>query len=157
MWQIQRQGNDIIVKNVDITCWGGGNDAGDGGQTESGILNDGSDPNLLGCALPIRSTENATRMSPLADAQTAHIPWGTTVHFWKGSDEYDPANSIDTVLIDNGPDFEKYPNHAGDLTVAAAQFFSPQISIYQIANKFSAILNYRIINAAMYCNIATST
>lgn len=155
MFKVEFQNGDVVVRNVIITSFGGGHDSGDDGQTESEVLNDGSDPKLLGCALPIRSTENATRMSPLADAQKAHIPWGTIVRFWKGNDEFDPENSIETVLIDNGPDVSKYPTHAGDLTVMAANFFAPQIPIPKIANEFEAILSYRVIGGAAYCNIAT--
>lgn len=151
MFKIEFQGNDVIVRNVIVTCFGGGSDKGDDGKTESGVMNDGSDPNLLGCALPIRSTENATRFSPLADAQKAHIPWGTIVHFWKGSDE---STGIDTVLIDNGPNVAKYPTHAGDLTVAAAHFFNSTMPLSELANNFESILSYRIVNGAKYCNIA---
>ena len=148
MFQIEKDGDDIVVRNVVVTAFGGGHDLGDNGRTESGIMNDGSNPKLLGCALPIRSTESATRNSPLACATKPHIPWGTKVLFWGGHIE--EADAIETALIDNGPDVLRYPTHAGDLTVYAAGQFNPLIPITKMANNFMAILSYRIIGGAKY-------
>lgn len=147
MIQPEIQGADIIMRNVIVTCFGGAHDLGDNGQTESGVLNDGSDPNLMGCALPIRSTEKATRNSPLANANKPHIPWGTEVRFWRGDVE---KAVISTKLIDNGPDVATYPTHLGDLTEAAAAKFSPNIPRDKLANGFSAVLSYRVIGGAKY-------
>lgn len=58
MFPIEIDGDDVVVRNVTVTCFGGDHDAGDNGETESGILTRGA-PDLLGCALPIRSTERA--------------------------------------------------------------------------------------------------
>jgi hypothetical protein len=145
----QIQGQDVVVTTpVVVTCFGGGYDTGDDGQTESGVLNDGSNPNLMGCALPVRSTEASTRPSPFADPNKPHIPWGTTVLFWSGTDE---SKAISTKLIDNGPDVAKYPTHWGDLTVkAAAHFAGPNFPTDQLANNWNAVLSYRIVGGAPY-------
>ncbi len=149
MFKIQIDGPDILVRNVIVTSFGGGHDSGDDGRTESGVMNDGRDPNLLGCALPIRSTEKATNKSPLASRLKTHIPWNTEVRFWQGEDE---ITGIITRLIDNGPDVSKYPTHAGDLTVYAAHFFNPAIPVRDMANRFEMILSYRIIGGAAFVN-----
>lgn len=140
-------GKDIIMRNVIVTCFGGKFDLGDNGQTESGVMNDGRDPNLMGCALPIRSTEKATRNSPLANASKPHIPWGTEVRFWRGNDE---KLAISTKLLDNGPDVASYPTHLGDLTEAAAAHFAPNMPRNKLANGFSAVLSYRVVGGAKW-------
>jgi len=142
-WVAQIDGDDIVVGNVLVTAFGGGNDEGDDGQTESGVMNDGSNPNLMGCALPIKANEAATKNSPLAFKPP--IPWHTKVRFWRGEDE---TSAIETELIDNGPNVLKFPDHAGDLTVAVAHKFAPVIALKDLANNFEMILSYRIIGGA---------
>lgn len=144
-WTAETDSDDIVVRNVKVTAFGGGNDAGDNGQTESGVLNDGSNPSLMGCALPIKANESATKNSPLAF--TPHIAWHTKVRFWQGQAE---SAAIETELIDNGPDVQRYPDHAGDLTVAAAQKFAPSIPLKDMANKFEMTLSYRIIGGKKF-------
>ena len=144
---IEIDGNDIVVRDVIVTSFGGGHDPGDDGQTESGVLNNGSNPYLLGCALPIRSTEAATAPSPFSDPNKPHIPWGTKVLFWSGNDE---SEAVETELIDNGPDVAKYPNHAADLTVYAASKFNSSIPIDRMADDFEATLSYRVVGGAPF-------
>jgi len=147
-WFAVIDGDDIVVRKVIATAFGGGHDAGDDGQTESGILNDGSNPTLMGCALPIRSIEKATAGSPLAFAG-AHIPWGTLVRVWREVDGEDTA--ITVQLIDNGPNQEECPTHGIDLTVYAASHFALTIPIHLIANDWEATgFSYRILGAAKY-------
>ena len=148
MFKIEIDGEDVVVRKVIVTCFGGGDDPGDDGKTESGVMNDGSNPTLLGCALPIRSGEAATRQSPLACSTKPHIPWGTVVKFWRGDNEN--ANPVYTTLIDNGPDVQKYPTHAGDLTVHAASLFCPSIPRSALSNDFEQTLSYRISGGAKY-------
>lgn len=147
MFTIEIDGADVVVRNVTVTCFGGDYDTGDNGETESGVRTRGN-PGIMGCALPIRSTEAATRRSPLANACKPHIPWLTEVHFWgNGIPESDP---VICRLLDNGPDVSRYPTHAGDLTPAAAAKFAPHIPLERIANEFEATLSYRIIGGAQY-------
>jgi hypothetical protein len=151
-WTALVDGDDIVVRNIIATCFGGGHDAGDNGQTESGVHNDGRDPSLLGVALPIRSLERATAGSPLAFPR-AHIPWLIKVKVWKESDGEDTA--IICAQIDNGPDVLKYPTHALDLTVAGAHHFAPSIPLHDLANEFELSgLSYRIVGAAQYAPTA---
>lgn len=148
-WTYQIDGNDIVVRNVIATCFGGKFDAGDNGQTESGILNDGSDPNLFGVALPVRSTEAATRPSPLADPVKPHIPWRSSVMVWRESEGEQTA--IECELIDNGPDVAKYPTHALDLNPNVAHAFAPDFPVEKLANEWEGQgFSFRVIGGAAY-------
>lgn len=145
-WTAEIVGNDLVVRSIRATCFGGRYDAGDNGQTESGILNDGSNKLLL-CALPIRSIEEATKNSPLA-FKGAHIPWRTPVMVWRTGEE---GKAIACLLADNGPDVRLYPTHALDLNPEAALCFSPGYNPYKIANEWSMDgLCYRIIGGARF-------
>lgn len=144
-WDAYVVGNDIEVRNVIVTAFGGGFDRGDKGETESGVMNDGRNPKLMGCALPVKHNEAATRPSPFDF--TPPIPWGTRVEFWYKPDESD---KITCTLIDNGPDVLKYPTHAGDLCVYPASLFDPHIPLRSMANAFGMRLSYRILGAAQY-------
>jgi hypothetical protein len=145
-WTAEIDGNDLVVRNIKATCFGGKYDAGDNGLTESGVRNDGSNQ-ILQCALPIRNTEAATKSSPLA-FNGPHIPWQTTVLVWRGDDV---KNTVVCVLTDNGPDVSRYPTHALDLNPLAALRFSPDYDPRQIANEWSMDgMSYRIIGGAKW-------
>lgn len=147
-WSVRVDGPDLIVEDVVATCFGGRFDSGDNGQTESGLLNDGSNPKLFGVALPIRSTERATRDSPLAFTGP-HIPWQTVVMVWSKGQPYSTA--LKCLLIDNGPDVSRYPTHALDLNPPAALHFMPNLTLRTVANAFMLSgLSYRIMGAAKY-------
>ena len=147
-WVVTVDGDDLVVRNIVATCFGGAYDQGDNGQTESGILNDGSDPTLMGVALPIRSTEAATRGSPLAFSGP-HIPWQTQVNVWKEKDGEETA--IECILCDNGPDVLVYPTHALDLNPNVAAHFAPLMDPRKLANEWSGMgFSYRILGAAQY-------
>jgi len=147
-WTAEIDGNDLVVHNILATCFGGAYDSGDNGQTESGVLNDGSNPNLMGVALPIRSTEAATRSSPLAFSGP-HIPWKTAVNVWL--EAAGEATAIACILIDNGPDVAAYPTHALDLNPNVALKFAPGYDPTKIANEWSGTgFSYRIVGGAQY-------
>lgn len=147
-WVVVIDGDDLVVRNIVATCFGGEFDAGDNGQTESGIMNDGSDPDLMGIALPIRSTERATKDSPLAFSGP-HIPWMTPVMVWRDKDGEDSA--VDCLLIDNGPNVMLFPTHALDLNPNVAALFAPNMPKSQLANKWSSMgFSYRIMGGAKF-------
>lgn len=146
-WTVEVDGDDLVVRDITATCFGGRFDLGDNGQTESGIKNDGSDESLFGVALPVRSTEKATINSPLA-FKGPHIPWFTQVNVWRGDNEDD---AVACVLIDNGPDVSRFPTHALDLNPNVAAYFAPNIAASRLANAFSGTgFSYRIIGGAQY-------
>lgn len=147
-WIVTVDGPDLVVRNITATCFGGQFDKGDNGQTESGVLNDGSDPDLMGVALPIRSTERATSGSPLAFSG-AHIPWKTEVRVWREMAGEDTAISCE--LIDNGPDVSKFPTHALDLNPNVAAIFAPSMAKSRLANAWSSMgMSYRIVGGAKF-------
>ena len=147
-WTYRIDGEDLVVDDVYATCFGGKYDAGDNGQTESGVLNDGSDPNLMGVALPIRSVEAATRPSPLA-FKGPHIPWLSIVSVWKTVEGEDTA--IYGRLIDNGPNVLKFPTHAIDLNPPMALHFAPEQDPKRIANDWAEPhFSYRIVGGAKW-------
>lgn len=148
-WTAEIDGDDLVVRGVRVTCFGGKYDAGDDGRTESGTMNNGeprAGAHPLGVALPIRSTEKATRNSPLA-FKGSHIPWGTIVKVWKT----DEAHAVTCLLIDNGPDVSRYPDHAIDLNPNAALLFAPAYDPRKIANEWSGEgFSYRIVGGAKW-------
>jgi hypothetical protein len=147
-WEVLVDGEDLVVRNVMATCFGGAYDAGDDGQTESGVPNDGRGPALLQCALPIRSTEEATRLSPLA-FKGPHIPWKTPVKVWREAEG--EATAITCLLTDNGPDVLHYPTHALDLNPVAAAHFAPNFDPRQLANKWGGVgFSYRVVGGAKW-------
>jgi hypothetical protein len=147
-WSVVVDGDDLVIRNITATCFGGAYDRGDNGQTESGVMNDGRDYNLMGCALPIRSVEAATMLSPLA-FRGQHVPWGTIVKVWR--EAFGEGEAIEVKLIDNGPDVERFPSHALDLTEAAAAHFAPTVPRYKLANDFEMQgLSYRIVGGAAF-------
>ena len=150
-WVVRVDGDDLVVRAIHATCFGGKFDTGDNGQTESGILNNGfptADAYPMGVALPIRSTEAATRNSPLA-FKRSHIPWKTVVQVWREADGEE--TSVDCILIDNGPDVSNYPSHALDLNPNVALHFAPDVDPTKIANEWSDDgFSYRIVGGAKY-------
>ena len=148
-WTYQIDGPDLVVRNVTATCFGGTHDDGDDGRTESGVMNDGRYPLLMGVALPIRSTETSTKDSPLA-FKGPHIPWFNEVRVWRETDGEDLA--ISCLLIDNGPDFANYPNHAIDLNPnVVLKHFAPTFDPRKVANEWGESgISYRIVDGAKY-------
>ncbi len=147
-WTYTIEGEDLIVRNIIATCFGGKYDSGDDGHTESGVMNDGSNPGLLGAALPIRSIERATIDSPLA-FKGPHIPWSTPVTVWRELEGEETA--IECQLIDNGPDVLKYPTHALDLTPCAAMHFDPELTLRFVADDFEKTgMSFRVIGGARF-------
>ena len=150
-WSVQVDGDDLVVRDIRATCFGGKFDLGDNGETESGIMNNGfptagADP--MGVALPIRSTEASTQNSPLA-FKGAHIPWKTVVKVWREADGEETA--VDCILIDNGPDVSNFPSHALDLNPNVALTFAPDFNPTKIANQWSENgFSYRIVGGAKF-------
>lgn len=149
VWNFVVDGDDLVVRNIIATCFGGKYDAGDNGETESGVANDGSN-DILQVALPIRSTEAATRQSPLA-FKGPHIPWKTEVRVWREADGEETA--ISAILSDNGPNYAQFPTHAIDLNPLLALHFNsnPRITIQTVANLWSSSgMSYRVVGGARY-------
>lgn len=125
-------GEDLVVSGVRATCFGGYSDAGDNGETASGMPTKHT-PEPFGCALPILPNVSSTANSPIP-----HLPWGTVVHVICGEVEfYCP-------VIDNGP--AKSSGNAIDLCVRCAKLINPNAT----SNNFEAKVSYRVLKGANF-------
>jgi rare lipoprotein A (peptidoglycan hydrolase) len=108
-WELSFEGN--LVCSGMASWFGGKSDPDDDGSTASGIMNDGSDPNLMGCALPM-AISNGQLVKACIGSPFPPLPYKSTM-------VKITANwiTITVPLIDCGPAFDE--NRCIDLTVAA--------------------------------------
>jgi len=139
-WNAYIDGDDIIVVNARATCFGGGNDPQDNGETASG-LSTKMNPSFVGCALPMIYTGTGKAfLAALGGSPIPRIPWRSQVIITETA----TAKSIITKVIDLGPG--KRTGNAIDLTVAAAKLFNPHAT----SSSFELACHYRILDAARY-------
>jgi hypothetical protein len=154
-------GNDLIVENVAITCfggWGNGNisDPNDSGATASGISTKYRE--VEGVALPmdgrmfsrLSSAEHkALDGSPIPRLvnERGLTAWHTPVEITIDGYTYTPKDGV----IDLGPGRQATrkgePPNACDLTPIAASHWS-SLSLRKLATQFYKIGSYRIIGGA---------
>ncbi len=125
------ENNDLWVRNVTATWFGGDHDPDDDGETASGILTRGH-PDLLGCALPMQGFR-VTRGSPLP-----RIPWRTPVEVHAGD------RQVNVELIDLGPAAPPLAHGVIDLTPAAFIALAGALHVGSIR------VNFRIVGGAQY-------
>jgi hypothetical protein len=107
----QVSGNDIVVRNVKSSWFGGPDDPSDSGQTASG-LSTRANPNLIGCALPMDGFKNPrTNGSPIP-----RLPFLTTM---VSVTNRKTNITLGVKLIDLGPAKPPSSHAALDLTKAA--------------------------------------
>lgn len=142
-WSAHIDGDDIVVLGVGATCFGGGNDPMDSGETASGISTK-RNPRIVACALPMayKGRDAATRKA-LGGSPIPMMPWFPQVVVTIN------GKSLQMQCIDLGPG--KRTGDAIDLTVAAARHFKPSAT----ANNFQATCDYRILGAAKYAKGGT--
>lgn len=132
--------NDLVVRNVVATWFGGVNDQRDSGQTASGISTR-QDPNLLGCALPMDGFHfHKTDGSPIP-----RLPWGTQVRVTNTK----LGRSISLPLIDLGPSKYAASHAAIDLTETAFKLIGGNLSVGLLQ------VNFTILGAARYLRKST--
>lgn len=137
---IEVDGEDILIRDAEVTAFGGSGDPQDSGQTASGISTI-TRPEYMGCALPLPYTgPDAGARKALAGTPLPKIPWQWPVEFIRRTD----GKIVQTQLIDLGPNGRT--KHAGDLTVSAARKFNPKAS----ATNFTQKLDIRIPGAAKF-------
>lgn len=118
-------GNDIAVRNVTATWFGGPNDPSDSGQTASGISTR-NNPTLMGCSLPMDGFRHPkTDGSPIP-----RLPWNTMVRV----KNLKTQTVIDLPLIDLGPSKFAGSHAAIDLTETAFRSFgvNPSAGIMKV-------------------------
>jgi len=138
-------GDDIVVDDIAITCFGGGFDPQDDGSTASGI-NTKRVPNIAAVSLPMDIGERSphTMGSPIP-----RIPWHTPVAVTVGG----KTLTLGAGVIDIGPGKQaSKPGepHALDLTPGAAALFAPGVPFSKLAEDFEVRGSYRIIGGAKY-------
>lgn len=118
-WYVVIDGHDAKIlprkgRKLSASWFGGNDDPLDNGETASGILTKGN-PNLLGCALPMRLS-NGKVVKSCAGSPIKSIKWRSVVLVRKGD------KTLSIPLIDVGP--AKYAGDAIDLTQAAFRQFA---------------------------------
>ena len=139
-WNAYVNGDDIEVIAARATCFGGGNDPEDSGETASGISTK-ANPALRACALPMIYTgTNKALLKALGGSPIPKLPWKTMVQITEAA-----TGKILTVpVIDLGP--AKRTGNAIDLTVAAARYFKPTAT----ATNFSMACHFKILGGAKF-------
>ena len=109
-FSVEVEGDDLVVRDVVCTWFGGPNDPQDSGETASGV-NTREHPNILGCSLPMDGFHHApTDGSPLP-----RIDWKTFVKVRNRANN----RELSVPLIDLGPSLDAASGAAIDLTEAA--------------------------------------
>ena len=153
-------GDDIVLNNVVITCfggWGDGNidDPQDSGRTAS--HHNTKMERIEGVAVPMDSAQFAGMKKSDPDGYDAllgsplpKIPWGTAVEVTIGETRFTPKDGI----VDLGPGKhatkKRSAPHALDLTPRAAALFEPDTSLKKLARNFEQRGGYRIIGGARF-------
>lgn len=135
--------DDLIVRNVRGTCFGGISDPQDNGNTASGVST--KDPSILGVALPRKYTgsDHATMLA-LGDGL---IPPGVPFLLPVEVTDRSTGKTVSAPFIDLGP-----ATHTGnyiDLTIAAARQFNPKASV----TNFEILCDYRIVGGAKFARL----
>ncbi len=137
-WHAFIAGDDIVVLGARATCFGGGNDPQDSGETASGI-NTKRNPKIEGCALPmVYHGQQVRLLKALGGSPIPRLPWKTLVEITAN------GKTVRVPVIDLGP--AKKTGNAIDLTIAAARQFKKNAS----ATNFAIQCDYRIIGGAKY-------
>jgi len=152
-WTPEVVGDDLWVRNVKATCFGGSGDAMDSGDTASDVSTR-KHPNIRAVSLPMRyaGPDHATRAalggSPLPMMHLGLHPDGTEnpdgahVELFK----LDGTSLGVFPCIDLGPNIARFPDNAIDLTLALARVLDPNAT----ANNFEARVTYRLIHGAKH-------
>ena len=128
-------GDDIVVKNVNCTWFGGDDDPQDNGQTASGVVTKGH-PDLLGCSLPMDGfNHKSTNGSPIP-----RLPWKTHVEVTNRAN----GKTITVPLIDLGP--SKFAQSKAAIDLSQAAFLA--LGAKKSQGVFKA--DYRIIGGAKH-------
>lgn len=140
-WTAKIDGDDVVVDDCRMTCFGGSDDPQDGGETASGISTKDR-PDLAACSLPMdgrmfpklsKAEHGALDGSPIP-----RVPFKTMVRVTS------KGKQIEIPVIDLGPG--KRTGNALDLTLAAARLFDPKAT----ATNFATRGSYRIIGGAKF-------
>lgn len=151
-FNVSVDGQDLLMRNVGATAFGGDSDPLDNGETASGYRTRGH-PDLMAVSLPMAyaGSQRALREA-LGGSPIPRMPFGLKANGEKNpggtfvivTDRATGAISEPLPVIDIGP--ARWTKDALDMTVAAAKKINPRAT----ANNFSARVDVRILGAAKY-------
>jgi hypothetical protein len=144
-------GNDLVINDIVITCFGGAYDPQDDGSTASGLST--KNPTIAGCSVPMNGLQfphmGVEEHTALDGCPIPKLPWFTPV-----SVTIDGTTlQVEHGIIDLGPAKQaSQPGepHALDLTPAMAAKFSPCSPQQELARNFEKRGSFRIIGGAAY-------
>lgn len=146
-WTARIDGEDVVVDNCRMTCFGGSSDPQDSGETASGVSTK-KDPMIIACSLPMdgRMFPGLSRAehSALDGSPIPRVPWNTIVEVHVN------GTTLTLPVIDLGPG--KRTGNALDLTIGAARL----VKHFASATNFEANGSYRVIGAAKYAKRSNS-
>jgi hypothetical protein len=132
------EGEDLVVRNVSATWFGGQNDKQDNGTTASGVSTL-ANPWLIGCALPMDNGFPLGKANPCQGSPLPKIPWGTRIDVLNN----DNGLSITATLIDYGPSAPPEAHASIDLTPSGFMNLGGKLAVGVLPN-----ISYRIPGGA---------
>ena len=159
-FQARVDGDDIVVEDIVITCFGGWGDGQiddpqDSGRTAS--HRNTKDERIEGVAIPMDAGQfpgmedrDPAGYHALLGSPLPKVPWGTQVEVTIGQKTFMPQDGI--VDLGPGKHATKNPDepHALDLTPRAAALFQPNTPLRTLARTFEERGSYRIIGGAKF-------
>jgi len=159
-------GDDIIVRNIVITCFGGWGsgiaDPQDSGETASGLntrtqtvigVSVAMDGRQFGSLSPAEHRALDGAPIPRLRNERGLTAWHTPVEVWIDGQKYVPRDGI----VDLGPGLQASSDgepHALDLTVPAAIEVMPGHPVQWYANNFRVRGSFRIVGGAKLGGLA---
>ena len=131
----QVDGDDIVVRHVYTTWFGGDNDPMDNGETWSGVKTKGN-PTIQGCALPLRDLTHNLKGSPIPV-----LPAKTMVRVYCWSTK----KTVEIPLIDIGPAHKaSHPGEPHGIDLTQQSFKDLGLSL----SRGIGLVDYRVIGGA---------
>jgi hypothetical protein len=163
-WPFQAviDGEDILVKDIVITCfggWGRGNiaDPQDNGRTASGRNTkneaiEGVSVAMNSVYFPEMKAKDPAGYKALLGSPLPRMDWGTKVEVTINGQTFTPKDGIVDLGPGKGATKNKAEPHALDLTPLAAALFAPNTPLRRLALDFEERGSYRIIDGAKFVN-----
>jgi len=146
---LETDGEDLVVRNVKTTWFGGDTDPDDSGETASGKRTKGN-PDIMGCALPMDlsiaalANQRPRNYPPTSGSGLPKIPWFTKLIV---SNE-DESITQEIELIDIGPNKGAGSVAGFDLTPAAFVALGGKADFKR--NSGDMVCHYRIPGGVQY-------
>lgn len=152
-------GEDLVVNDIVITCFGGNGDGTnsdpqDNGITASGLNTNSTPVDAVSIAMDSRQFPGMQKRdqagyAALLGAPFPRIPWGTPVEVTIGGFTYTPARGIQEL----GPGLHaSKPGepHGLDLSTIAARHFRPFATLNYLSRYFEERGSFRVIGGAKW-------